>query len=66
MLMHNRAVGGDAFIFPENVGLPVGVDGTARFALMQTHYNNQERVSVGGRRMPIDVDYVHVMACHGM
>ncbi|KAK3087968.1 hypothetical protein FSP39_012921 [Pinctada imbricata] len=34
------ATGGEAFYFPDNVGLPVGEPGDTDVIIMQTHYNN--------------------------
>ena len=33
------------FVYPENVAFPVGGPGFPRYAVIQIHYNNPERVS---------------------
>ena len=39
------------FVYPENIALPIGGPGTARYLVIEMHYNNPDTVS--GKYNPV-------------
>ncbi|CAH3166161.1 unnamed protein product [Porites evermanni] len=37
------AIGGGSFYYPEHVGMKIGTDGTPRYIVMETHYDNPDK-----------------------
>ncbi|CAG7823378.1 unnamed protein product, partial [Allacma fusca] len=43
--MYGWAVGGDALILPENIGIPLNELGSPEYFLLEVHYDNPNKLS---------------------
>ncbi|XP_064630534.1 DBH-like monooxygenase protein 1 homolog [Lineus longissimus] len=58
------AVGGEPFSFPEHVGFSMGTEFDPDFLIMETHYNNEERISGQVDDSGIRIHYTPILRKH--